>query len=331
MESPFEASVKQLIRKMIYMFYDGEKIMVMECVLRNNNIPQTMEEIQEIVHLRKKDLDDAVGILKRDGMLSVHEEIDMTGWDPKKKMSELAKKKKTRYYYAIDYKVLFDSARLKIHLARKELQDLCGKDDNISYRCENCERTFKLVDLVTFTSDGTLFCPDCEGKLHELDIDDKVNEDKKRYQEFYDITQPLLEQIRTLVRGKVFEDKWDYRIKADRLMDVVQYNLKQRKKEEHEMDRRLGYFTPGHTQADLNKQTTVIIAQKVEKKEVDEETKSILKDLNKEKEEPQEDHEIELSGKIYKLSEINDETFINWEGTDEDLEKLNEFYLKYKQ
>ena len=331
METPFEASVKQLIRKMIYMFYSGQEIMVMEAVLRNDNVPQTIDNIQSVIHLRKKDLEDAIGILKRDGMLSMHEELDMTGWDVNKKMGEREKKNRTRFYYAIDYKVLFDAARLKIALARKELQSLCGKDDNISYRCDNCERNYKLVDLVTFTSDGTLFCPECEGKLRELDLEDKVNEDKKRSQEFYELTQPLLDQIHTLIRGKVFEDKWEFRTRSDKLMDVVQYNLKQRKKEEHEMDRRLGYFTPGHTQADLTKQTTVVIAQKVEKKDVDETTKSILEDLNKEKEEPKEDPEIILSGKVYKLSQITEDTFMNWDGTDEDLDKLTEFYEKYHQ
>ena len=327
---PFEATIKQLIKKIIYMFYQDEEVMVMEGFLRGENEPKTIKMIQDIIHLKEKNVTDSIGILKREGILSSVDEIDYTGWDPKKKMSQREQKNRTQTFYAMDYKVLFDSVRLKIMMSRKELQDLCGKDDNITYICENCQTKFKLIELVSLTTDGSLLCPECDGPLKELDIDDQVNYNKKRYQTFLSITQPILDQINKLVGGKVFEDAWENRIRADKMIDKLQYDLKQRRRDEHEQDRRMGYRIP-HTQADLKQETHVHIISQAEKRDVDEETRQKIEEMNQEKEEPKEDHEIELSGVVYKLSEINDNTFENWKGTDEDFEKLNEFYEKYHQ
>ena len=328
----FEAQINQLIRKIIYMFYDDDKIMIMEGIIRGENKPKTFEEIQGMIHLRKNNLEKGIGILKHQGLLHSVDILDRIGLDPHKKLSEKERKNRTKTYFAIDYKILFDSVRLRIELARQELHALCGKDDNITYECKNCHQKFKLLELVTETPDGELRCPDCDegGELVEVDIDHQINRDKKRYQEFRELTQPLLDQINKLVRNKVFEDKWENRISISKLMPEVQYNLKQRNKDEREQDRRMGFFSGGIEQAGLDKETTVHIKKAQEVKVIDEPTNQILTDMIKKKEEPKEDPEITLSGKTYKLSDV-EKALENWEGSQEDFEKLSEFYEKYAQ
>ena len=114
-------------------------------------------------------------------------------------------------------------------------------------------------------------------------------------------------------------------------MTKLSYDLKQRNKEEHEQDRRNGFFQHGPTQSDLKKETSVHIGGQVEKKEVDEETKQLIEEMNKSKEEPKEDPEITLSdGRVYKWSEINDDVLADETINDDDLIKLSDFYTKYQ-
>lgn len=338
--------LKALVRKITYMFYDQERIMVMEGFLMYDE-PMQVKDLIDRLHLQKKTIDDALGILRRDGMIALKTELDLEGWDKKiEQMSENQKKQRTRYYYAIDYKVFCDSVRLKIALVKKYLKEQCGKEDNISYFCEHCNMKLPLVEIVSYTDNGEIICPSCEGPLKELDNSDEINVNKRKYDAFCELTDDIRKDIDRMVKNMVFEKSFDKRISPANFMKFEDYEVK-RKMIKEKLDSGKQQFEIQINQENKN----VVVIKKDEKdtkvsdaakdlfakfkdegeKKLDQDAKDLFADSKDQsgKKDETEKPEITVNGVTYSPQDLSEDLIITLECSEDDRGKLWDFFEKY--
>lgn len=327
--------MKELVRKITYMFYEKEKVMIMEGFLMFDE-PMTLKEIGEKLHLQKKIIDDCIGILRRDGMISSKQTLDLEGWDLTKKpisqMSDTQKKNRTVYYYAIDYKVFCDSVRLKIQLVKNHLKKLCGKADNISYRCESCHTTFNFIEINRLSEYSNFTCPECGGTLKDLDNSDEVNANKRKYEEFCHLTDDIIRQITNLVSNMVFEDDFDFRTNPAKLMTLESYNAKEKYIKENAES---GKIIRAEEKVDTDKQNVVDVKTVDIGPAIDDSIKDLFtrntQATKKTEQAEEQEPEIVIDGQVLKKSDVTEDFIINYTGSTENMKKLEEFHEKYCQ
>lgn len=219
-----ENILEQLVQRVAYMFYQKEKTMVLIGLLelgRQVNI----DELSEILKFRKNDLAKVLGALRLDRLIRVDQIEDLEGVEDYDSLTKAQKNKLLKDYYSIDFKSFVDSVNLKIRVGRDRLKKQCGPEDNIYYRCPKCQTTYSLSDILsmTDTDEGCLNCPECNTKLDELNDSDEKNRLRKMYNDFVEMTEPLLNLINK-TDGLVMINDPDELCKSDKLITRDEYN-----------------------------------------------------------------------------------------------------------
>lgn len=309
--------LEELVRRVAYMFYNQAEIMVLVGLLEMGK-PVTDLELSQHLKYKKTDLNKVLGTFRADGFITIEKQVDAGDEDPET-LTQAKRKKLEKDYYALDFKMLVDSVQLKIYNVRKMLSQQCGKEDLIFYQCPKCQAIFKLTDLITGTDDAELHCltPDCDSIVVEMDDTAEVNEKKKRFKEFVQMTDPLLDIINKAISGMVMLDDPDLRCKPDRMVAIDEYNKTMKSIQEEKRLKQYmgGRSSSGGTSAgaikSMGDKLDVIVsveAKQVSKAELSEDIMELVqKEAPKPQEIPKSKSTIMINGKDYSVDQITQE------------------------
>lgn len=312
--------LEQLVQQVAYMFYQKEKTMVLIGLLelgRQVNI----DELSEILKFKKTELMKVLGSLRQDRLIRIDQIEDLEGVEDYESLTKAQKNKLLKDYYSIDFKSFVDSVNLKIRIARERLKKQCGPEDNIFYRCPQCQATYSLIDVTSMTdTDEGLKCPNCNVILEELNDSDEKNRLRKMYEDFVQMTNPLLDLINK-TDGLVMINDPEELCKSDKLIPIQEYNeVKAKLEKEIQIRKYTSHRSSGPSyQAGPGKREEVVInvntgQSNIPSKKEDEELDKIAKYVEKQaktqekpKEEEKKTKTIFLFGREYTADEIDDE------------------------
>lgn len=308
--------LEELVQKVAYMFYDNERTMVLIGLLEIGQ-QVNLDELSSSLKFRKKDLSKTLAILQQDGLIRINQQEDLEGVEDYDNLTKAQKNKLMKDYYSIDFKSFVDSVHLKILLGRDRLQKNKGPEDLIYYQCPKCQATISLRDYLSefpeLANQG-IICPDCEVKLIELDDSNELNQKKKLYNDFVELTQPLLDLIHQ-TDGLVMINDPEELCKSDKMISREQYeDEKEKIRQRIEIQKRtrhIGQSSGQNPILDPVNKTNVIVLPDDDKKPVEQDI-GHLKDLVKqEKDDLSQDKSkkatITLNGKEYTVDDLTDE------------------------
>lgn len=310
-----ENILEQLVQRVAYMFYTKEKTMVLIGLLELGR-QVNLDELSNILKFRKNDLMKVLGSLKQDRLIRVDPIEDLEGVEDYDSLTKAQKNKLIKDYYSIDFKSFVDSINLKIRIGRDRLKKQCGPEDNIFYECPECKDTYSLNDILSLTdTDEGLNCPKCNTKLKELTDSDEKNRLRKMYNDFVELTKPLLDLI-DKTDGLVMINDPDELCKSDKLISFQEYNrTKQKLEKEIQIRKITSHRSNAPTiQNATGKREDIVInvnpgKSSVVHKEEDEEIDKLSEYIAKQEKSVDEsqDATIHLFGKEYKRNDITAE------------------------
>ena len=319
-----ENDLEDLVRRVAYMFYEGDAIMVLVKLLEIGE-PITDEELSARLKFKRAELGKVLGLLKQDGLVRSEQMLKMSEVEDPDQLKPSQKKKLMRDYWSLDFKSLIDSIHLKILLMKKHLREMY-EEDRVFYECPKCKeedgghngRVRKYIyDLNEIHAaadpdeqlDG-LPCPYCHTLVEALDETAEINEKKRQADEFDTLVEPLMRIINS-TNGLVLEDDPDKRCKPDKMIQKHKYEKeKERIQREKVMRRKVAQPRSSHiTNKDSNGKISFVVDTGPKTKT---ERANGCLEFEKGLERPvvaaqHEEKTIELGGKTLKASEITDE------------------------
>ena len=207
MSSGIKDRIEELMKNILYTFYDDIHIAIMEPFFRFREAESVidMNLLFEKIHIDKdkkeNPLDPAMKVLLRDAFLEEHSEKKP---DEKRSMEELmklagkARSKHLDYYYGINYKKFLDVTAIKLNRIKRIYSVNATKSEKLEWECSNCKHrcvfSFELID--TYQSK----CPKCSAvDTFKITRDEEqLTQNEKLYKEFVKITEGFENEIRSI-------------------------------------------------------------------------------------------------------------------------------------
>ena len=318
-------NLEDLVRRIAYMFYEGDAIMVLVKLLEIGE-PITDEELSARLKFKRADLGKVLGLLKMDGLVISEQMLKMGEGEDLEELKPSQRKKLMRDYWSLDFKSLIDSIHLKILLMKKQLREMC-EEDRVFYECPKCKEEdggrnghvrkyiYDLNEIHAAADpdeqlDG-LPCPYCHTIVEALDETAEINEKKRQADEFDTLVEPLMRIINS-TSGLVLEDDPDKRCKPDKMLHRQKYEKeKERIQRERDMRRKVAQPRSSHmSNKDSNGKMVIVVDVGPQNKTYHAGDECLA--FNEGLERPvvaaqKEENTIELRGKTYKSSEITNE------------------------
>jgi len=289
--------IKDLVKKIAYMFYEGDKIMIVEALLKETELV-TADILSEKTNMPQKELTLVLGRLKADGLINSEDIFNSDALPKDKKITETDRKNNTKRYYYIDYKRFPDAVRLKFHKCLELLKSECGKEDDILYKCPKCSRIMKLQEAIPYQTGSELVCPSCpESLLEKLDLSADENIKKKQREEFIKIMSPIQKELEIL-NDNVIINHYNKRRNPLKIISEKEYKRKFDKRKKELEDKK------------KNRPVTLMGDQANVVVEIKEEQLQFYFKYSQKKP-MKEDPEIDINGKAYTFSQLTPDFLLN--------------------
>ncbi|KAI8896900.1 hypothetical protein BC833DRAFT_595757, partial [Globomyces pollinis-pini] len=159
--------VKNLIHRVTRAYYDHKDIIVMDLLLLNDTVRD--DQLAASLGVPLKDLQKVCGKLKLHGLLQVESRFEelKPGENQRKEYKE--KRKVSRSYYFIDYKVAVNVIKFKIYKIGKIIEKEVQKNiTHLPYKCRVCQKEFSALDMLSlvFTVNINILANDCRTDTH---------------------------------------------------------------------------------------------------------------------------------------------------------------------
>jgi len=190
---------EDLLRKFVRAFYPQESVVVIEGLIRMKYIKD--EELAQYLHLQTKQVRKELEILRRDYVVKCDTKSEQ------KTTPSHSGDRQTMYQvhsWYIDYQHLVDVITFRYMKLKNELKSIIDRQgENTEYICENCNRTFSQLDVLSCTNveKGIFYCDNCLATLIEKNATDQESVSKIKFQEFndqFDKLVILLKQAKSL-------------------------------------------------------------------------------------------------------------------------------------
>lgn len=177
-----DEAIKHLLRRVVYMFYPHQSIIIMEALLFHNVLFE--DDLIKLCCMHKKVFRSFCNKLIEDKLIVAHTQKEET--QPFKLFS--------RTYYYIHNIEAIDSIKWKIHLIVKKVKEEIGNfSEPQGYICPTCHTKYSLLDAASLLTDDRMNfeCSICNDYL----IDDDISHEQKKGQEKLENLMSLLEPI----------------------------------------------------------------------------------------------------------------------------------------
>jgi len=190
---------EDLLRIFVRAFYPPESVVVIEGLIRMKYIKD--DELAQYLHLQTKQVRKELEILRRDYVVKCDTKSEQ------KTTPSHAGDRQTVYQvhsWYIDYRHLVDVITFRYMKLKNELASIIDRQgENTEYICENCNRTFSQLDVLSCTNreKGIFYCDNCLNTLVEKNATDQESVAKIKFQEFnnqFDRLVILLKQAKLL-------------------------------------------------------------------------------------------------------------------------------------
>jgi len=190
---------EDLLRKFVRAFYPQESVVVIEGLIRMKYIKD--EELAQYLHLQTKQVRKELEILRRDYVVKCDTKSEQ------KTTPSHSGDRQTVYQihsWYIDYQHLVDVITFRYIKLKNELKSIIDRQgENTEYICENCNRTFSQLDVLSCTNveKGIFYCDNCLNTLVEKNATDQESVAKVKFEEFnnqFDRLVILLKQAKSL-------------------------------------------------------------------------------------------------------------------------------------
>lgn len=177
-----DEAIKHLLRRVVFMFYPHQSIIIMEALLFHNVLFE--DDLIKLCCMHKKVFRSFCNKLIEDKLIVSHTQKEET--QPFKLFSRT-------YYYVHNIEAI-DSIKWKIHLIVKKVKEEIGNfSEPQGYICPTCHTKYSLLDAASLLTDDKLNfeCSICNDYL----IDDDISQEQKKGQEKLENLMSLLEPI----------------------------------------------------------------------------------------------------------------------------------------
>lgn len=177
-----DEAIKHLLRRVVYMFYPHQSVIIMEALLFHNVLFE--DDLIKLCCMHKKVFRSFCNKLIEDKLIVAHTQKEET--QPFKLFSRT-------YYYVHNIEAI-DSIKWKIHLIVKKVKEEIGNfSEPQGYICPTCHTKYSLLDAASLLTDDRMNfeCSICNDYL----IDDDISHEQKKGQEKLENLMSLLEPI----------------------------------------------------------------------------------------------------------------------------------------
>lgn len=157
-EKKYVPLMQSLIRHVLRKFYEPHHCVIMDILLEHMLLKES--ELCANLKMLGREFNRLVIKLREDKLIKQESKIE-TGVDGRQLLTQC---------YFIDYREVKDIIKYKIYkmsniITKRENQDI--SDVNISYKCNNCEIKYSILEVQSLMKNYQFICPDCSAVLVE--------------------------------------------------------------------------------------------------------------------------------------------------------------------
>lgn len=242
--------IENLMKDILYTFYDDIHIAVMESFFKFRDDKDSVVEKQTLIdkmcidpERNENPLGPALRTLERDAFLEHHYEIKsgVTRSEAAiNSLSENNRKKYLDYFYGINYKRFLDVATIKLNRMKKIYSANATRSEKVEWECSKCKHrcgfSFELLDIYQPK------CPNCSAvdTLKMTRNEEQLSQNEKLYKDFLKLTERFDNEIKEIYKSDlVVMDKFWHLVKPS-IFTKTDYDALMKKHNEKKKEGRGG-------------------------------------------------------------------------------------------